>query len=237
MAEQSATFHAAGNFGAAAALLHEQILGMQNDDPRYPQLAGALALAHERNGYGGSALGWAEAAVLSANTVLVPGFPQETGFDNYRVGRTWPDVGINAGTVLFRHEPDLRKPGLEEHAAIRRQEVTDLFGGAWEGLRHRTTHQHRINLVARLAMDHAVAGHHKKAFGYALKAMGLSVWSESSYFTTDTTPGLSWEDKLRARGKAFARGVASLGVTALSVPNMAGTNRLRDKLILSRFGA
>lgn len=232
--------HVVGNFAGAsqARLAERQSIAFDNPlDPRLPGIDGTLALSLEREGQRYTSLDF----VKSAYFTQAP--PNESGQSAAIRAAERPSTQLNIGIVLLREAARRRQRG-SDLAEPAQNLASELLQSAWTGIEEQQAalraegrtnpHQHRINAVGRLAMLHAVEGRHRTAFALTGEALKLFSRSENPEGAEHTTPNLGEWAQFMARGKALARGLGALTISTLS---LVGAKKLRDRVLLSRFGA
>jgi hypothetical protein len=232
--------HVVGNFSGASQvrLAERHSIAFDNPmDPRLPGIDGTLALSLEREGKRYSALDF----VRSACFTEAPADENPAAAAIRNAER--PSTHLNVGTVLLREAARRRRRG-SDLAEPAQNLASALLHSAWAGIGEQEAalkaegrtkpHQHRVNAIGRLAMLDAVEGRYLASFGKSFRAISLARRSESPELVEGATENLTIAAETAAKLKAMARGFGSLAIAALS---LVGARDLRDRVLLSRFGA
>jgi len=218
----------------------QAIVAEDPHSPLVPGIDGTIALSLEREGKRYTALDFVRSAYFSEAPA-----DEHPAIAAVRAAER-PSTQLNIGTVLLR-EAARRRLRESELAEPAQNLASGLLQSAWSGIAQQEAalreqgrtkpHQLRINAIARLAILDSVEGRHAAAFGKSVRAISLARRSESPELVEGATDNMTVYAETMAKLKGIARGLGALTISTLSLPDFAWTNRLRDHVLLSRFGA
>jgi hypothetical protein len=89
--------------------------------------------------------------------------------------------------------------------------------------------QYKINASRRVSIAEGALGDSKRGLAIGVQAVGLALLSESPHIST-SNPALSFKERMRAKTKALAGGLAAVGINVLyGVPGVRQTDQLATK--------
>lgn len=174
---------------------------------------------YDRLGVADSALVWATTAYEIHDTILSGmEHPSREAFRERSMSAMY--VGVNGLRKAVKARRSFTDSTVADYTADSYMQRTwgDLkeAKAQAEGI-NRMVDQYEINASRRVSMTESLLGDRLKGLAIGVRAVGLAFMSESPRLDT-SEPQLTTKQRLQAKAKAFAGGVAAIGVGILASP-------------------
>ena len=220
---QGGQLHAARDYDRALAVRYEAWHLTSGDSLDAGRAARDIAATYDRQRSPDDAHHWSHRA-LNIHNGLLESVPT--------VLRERAASAMYVGSVMLRKAVVDELGGSQDsnNEENPRRDITAVRQNAWSYLRSAMKNielaekaadipvdQYRVNITGRASMAESLYGSRTKGLVLGITAVGLAARSESRANPT-SGPTLSAAERVKAKGKAFQRGVAALGISVLASP-------------------
>ncbi len=225
--------HNLGEYEAARGQSLEAYNMAPNNSLEKGRAARDISARYDRLGQNDEAERWANEAYDIHNALVISTEPPNR--DAYRERST---SAMYLGVMGLRKVIKARLEGTDAQPNLT-SFVEDKMAQSWSDIQtakrqatskiDQKVDQYEINVSRRVSMAESLVGHRNIGLQIGAKAVFLAFASESPRIST-SNPELSQQDRLRAKAKALAGGIAALSVGILASPKGNRRQQLAYKI-------